>query len=79
MKIVIIDGWEIGFRKVEFTSLLRNDFGYSLSEAKAVTDALLDAQRLELEVPDEEADYVLSKCLELGVRATLNATEQNVG
>jgi len=79
MKIVVIDCWEIGFQKIAFTNLLRSDFGYSLSGAKDATDALLHGQRLELQVPDEEADYLLSRCVELGVRATINAGKSSVG
>jgi hypothetical protein len=49
MKTVTILGWNAGFQKVKFTELLRSDFGYSLSGAKAATDGILDNRRVEIE------------------------------
>jgi len=44
MSIVVIIGWNVGFQKVEFTKMLKSKLGYSLTEAKAVTDAAVDNQ-----------------------------------
>jgi hypothetical protein len=68
MTTVTIFGWSVGFRKVKFTELLRRDLGYSLSSAKAATDAVLDNQRLELYVRDTDCDGILFKLSELGAR-----------
>jgi hypothetical protein len=45
---IVVRGWNVGFRKVEFTQLLREECGLSLSEAKARTDAVLDGKSIEL-------------------------------
>jgi hypothetical protein len=66
MKTVTVLGWKPGFQKVRFTDLLRREFGYSLSGAKAATDGVLDNRRLELNIPDAEYDRVLPRLLELG-------------
>jgi len=71
MKTVAVLGWNVGFQKVKFTELLRRDFGYSLSGAKAATDAVLDNQRLELQVQNSEHDRILSELDGLGARFTV--------
>ena len=68
MTTVTILGWRAGFRKVKFTELLRRHCGYSLSSAKAATNALLDNQRLELYVQNADCDGMLYKLSELGAR-----------
>ncbi len=70
MKTVTISGWNVGFQKVRFTELLRYDFGYSLSGAKAATDSVLDDHRLELNIPEAEYDRILSHLLELGAKVS---------
>jgi hypothetical protein len=70
-KTIVISGWELGFRKVMLTELLRHDLGYSLSDAKAETDAVLDNQRRELNVEDAQFSEVLAKLRVLGAKCWL--------
>jgi hypothetical protein len=61
MKTVVISGWSVGFQKIKFTEMLRSDLGYSLSGAKATMNAMLDNQRLELQIQDSEYERLLLK------------------
>jgi hypothetical protein len=67
---VEIYGWNLGFQKVEFTKMLENDLGYSLSEAKSATDAILNNQRVLLRVGKADVEVLLSKLNELGAKLT---------
>jgi ribosomal protein L7/L12 len=71
MKTIVMSGWELGFQKVKLTELLRHDLGYSLSDAKAKTNAVLDNQRTELNVEDAQIGEVLAKLHMLGAKCTL--------
>jgi hypothetical protein len=73
MKTVTISGWEIGFQKVGFTELLKREFGYSLSAAKAATDSVLENHRLDLNVPEEEYDSLVPRLLDLGAKVAIEA------
>jgi ribosomal protein L7/L12 len=68
MKIVVIDGWNVGFRKVEFTKMLKSRLGYSLSDAKALTDAVVAEHRVELHVEDSNLSEFQSALNELGAK-----------
>jgi ribosomal protein L7/L12 len=68
METIVIFGWKVGFQKVGFTKLLRHELGYSLSEAKSKTDAVLENQRIELRVHKAEVGQVLVKLNQLGAR-----------
>lgn len=71
MKTVTVLGWKAGFQKVKFTELLRSDFGYSLSRAKAATDGILDNRRLELSIPEGEYDRLVPRLVELGAKVEI--------
>jgi len=77
MKIIAILGWKTGFQKLKFTELLRRNFDYSLSGAKAATDAVLDNQRLELHVQEAEWDRMLSTLSELGAKYAVEEQVQS--
>jgi ribosomal protein L7/L12 len=68
MKTLIVDGWNIGFQKIEFTKALRLAFGYSLTEAKNITDAVLKNQRIELRIDESKADELALHLSELGAK-----------
>lgn len=68
METVVIFGWNVGFQKVGFTKLLRYELGYSLSEAKSKTDAVLENQRIELTLHKADVDHVLFKLTQLGAK-----------
>jgi ribosomal protein L7/L12 len=71
MKTVTILGWNAGFQKVKFTELLRSDFGYSLSGAKAATDGILDNRRLELSIPEGQYGHLQKRLVELGAKVEI--------
>jgi len=61
MKRIVVHGWKINFDKVGFTKLLRNEFGYSLSEAKGITDGVLEKKSVTLEMEDYRLQGTASK------------------
>jgi hypothetical protein len=65
---VEVFGWDVDFQKVAFTKLLKSDLGYSLSEAKSATDAVVNNQRIVLKVGEAGVDGLLSKLNELGAK-----------
>jgi ribosomal protein L7/L12 len=71
MKTIVMSGWELGFQKVKLTEFLKSDLGYSLSDAKAMTDAVLDNRSTELNVEDAQFSSVLAKLRMLGAKCTL--------
>ena len=77
METLVIIGWNVGFQKVAFTKLLRHELGYSLSEAKSTTDAVLKNQRTELKLHKADVDQVLVKLNELGARFVRRGQEQS--
>ena len=52
-KLSII-GWNDGLQKVSMTKILRSKSGLGLKESKAVTDAVLDGEVIDLEIEDSE-------------------------
>jgi ribosomal protein L7/L12 len=70
-RTVEVFGWEHGFQKVEFTKLLKSDLGYSLSDAKSATDAVLNNEHIALMVGETDVDELLSKLNELGAKFAL--------
>lgn len=71
LRNVEVFGWKVDFQKVEFTKLLKSELGYSLSEAKSATDAVLNNERIILKVGDTGFDDLLSKLNELGAKFAL--------
>ncbi len=65
---IILEGWNVGFKKVEHTKLLRAELGYSLSRAKSITDAALDRQSVAIEVPDDRIERLAIELNELGAK-----------
>jgi len=66
MRRIVITGWKIGFQKIEFTKTLRGELGYSLSEAKGMTDSVLDRQAVQVDLPEERFDWVSERLNHLG-------------
>ena len=71
MQTIEVQGWNVGFQKIQFTELLRGAFGYSLSSAKAATNAVLDRKTIELQVADDACGQLLPRLVELGANAAL--------
>ncbi|MCW5950063.1 MAG: hypothetical protein KIT41_11270 [Pyrinomonadaceae bacterium] len=68
MKKVVIKDWLEGMQKVAVTSLLRNEGGLTLAEAKQVTDDILDRKTKIIEMGSQEAASTMAmKLTELGL------------
>jgi hypothetical protein len=65
---IIICGWNLGFKKVAHTKLLRSEFGYSLLKAKSITDAVLDSQSVTIEVADDQINRLAFEVNQLGAK-----------
>lgn len=68
MKTIEVLTWNPGFQKVNCTKLLHEKAGYSLSRAKATTDAILNHQRVTIELPEEELERTIAELLEIGLQ-----------
>jgi hypothetical protein len=66
MTTVLISGWKVGLQKVQFTQLLQRELGYSLSGAKDVTDAVVEGEAVELQVPECGVERLLLAMTQLG-------------
>lgn len=71
MSELILRSWKIGFEKVSLTKLLRDEFGYSLADAKAITDAILENKEVRLPHPNQEGEKIVAKLREIGVIASV--------
>lgn len=65
MKRVLINGWIVGFNKVEANKLLRAYVGYSLRDAKDTIDAILRREIIEIALPDDEAERLCTELIRL--------------
>jgi hypothetical protein len=69
---LILSGWNLGFNKIGLTKLLQTDLGYSLSHAKAITDAVLGDQPVTIDLKDIQVDQMVIKLNKLRVKFVLN-------
>jgi hypothetical protein len=65
MKRVVVFGWKLNFNKIGFTEFLRAEFGYSLTEAKGMTDGLLEGRSVVFEIAGDQLERVVSELDEL--------------
>jgi hypothetical protein len=74
MKHLVIRGWDVGLDKILLTKTLRAEFGYSLSEAKSITDQVVDYREIRIPFDREplEADAFVRKLCEIGARASVD-------
>ncbi|WP_175195138.1 hypothetical protein [Achromobacter deleyi] len=59
-------GWNVGFNKVQFGSLLREYCGFSLSEGKKCVDSILKGKVIELVVDEQKSVRFLEQASQLG-------------
>lgn len=69
---IILFGWNIGFDKVAHTKLLRAELGFSLLQAKSITDAVVDRQSVTIEVPDDQIKRLAFELNELGAKCRVD-------
>jgi hypothetical protein len=67
MKTIGVSGWNPGFKKVSCTKLLQEKAGYSLSQAKATTDAILKRQRVIIELPERGLERTIAQLSQAGL------------
>lgn len=68
MRKILFYGWNTGFKKISFSTLLRKEAGYSLSRAKAATDSILRNQSLTIEIQDDDFDRIVAELSAIGVK-----------
>ena len=73
MTTILLSGWDMGFNKVRFTRLVQHVLGYSLPEAKRVTDTIMDGKTVMIKIPEVNAESVVSSMSELGARCAFTA------
>jgi len=61
MKVVYLVGWSPGCDKVGLNDMLRARFDFPLGEAKKAVDNVLEGERVELHVHDDELEVVSSE------------------
>ena len=71
MKQMTLYGWNRGMRKISVTKLLQEQLGYSLSEAKSVTDAILGDREISLSCDDDKCEPLAESLRGLGVRVSV--------
>lgn len=67
MASILLKTWTPGFNKVGLTLLLQEKLGYSLKQAKMVTDTVLDKRSIVIEVPDEYMAEIAQHLEQIGV------------
>ncbi len=65
-RTLVISGWQLGFNKVAFTKMLKTELDLSLSDAKAITDSILDGRPEELPIGDRESERIAKRASDLG-------------
>jgi len=73
MATVHITGWRMGFEKVRHTQALQSATGLPLSQAKAITDAVLAGQVMSVDLVSlPAAQALVARLQELGAIASAN-------
>ena len=74
MAAVKVQGWRVGFNKVECTKIIRAATGLGLAEAKAITDAIADGDTQLIHVVDAATPQKLADdLLQIGANASADA------
>jgi ribosomal protein L7/L12 len=63
---LLIEGWSEGFNKVAFTKMLQREFGFSLTEAKNMTDQVLERTPLTINVVSADIKRISSLAQQMG-------------
>jgi len=70
-------GWNIGFKKVEFTKLLRVEFGLGQARAKEMTNAIIENHTVEIAIDELRSSEFIARVRKLGVKTvTILTTEK---
>jgi len=71
MKTLVLYDWDKGFKKVSLTELLHKRAGYSLAQAKAITDAVLNHESVSVELSEETFEQVANDLRDICVKYRL--------
>lgn len=72
MVVVQVTGWQPGFKKVQFSKLVRCQAGVKLQKAVEITGAVMNGETVKLAFQDpEEAARFCKQAKELGAIAML--------
>jgi hypothetical protein len=63
---IVFQGWEIGFQKVNFTKMIREELCLGLFDGKSITDRVLAGDRVELLVSSEKYEVIAKRAGDLG-------------
>ena len=66
MSSIVVTGWKPGFDKVGMNRLLREQFGYSLGEAKHAVDEMLENREVRLTLAAETLEKLTRELEKLG-------------
>ncbi len=70
MTKVLITGWQVGLQKISMTKIIQRYTALGLSDAKSVTDRVLDGKTIVLTVVrDEEAVELVENLKAVGADA----------
>lgn len=76
--VVEITGWQVGFNKIACTQLVRAAAGYGLSDAKRITDGILDGDVQRIWISSEETAANLVRDLNaIGAVAKLGCSSED--
>jgi ribosomal protein L7/L12 len=59
VKRIVVFGWKLNFNKIGFTKFLRSEFNSSLSEAKGMTDNLLEGRTITFEISEDDSSRIV--------------------
>ena len=67
MRKIRFIGWTPGMNKIKFIRLLNEDVGFTLQEAKIIKDNIVDGQVIEISVPADQYDQIISNVSKCGI------------
>jgi hypothetical protein len=76
LRKIILYGWNIGFNKVAHTKLLCAELGYSLLQAKSITDSVVDRKSVTIELADDRVQRLALELNELGVKCRVDGIDR---
>jgi ribosomal protein L7/L12 len=65
---LFVEGWNAGFNKIAFTKLLQVGLGLSLSQAKSLTDQILEGAQVKIDVPPNQLSKLTNSAKSLGAK-----------
>lgn len=67
MKKIRFTGWAKNLSKIKFILILHGQAGLSLKESKDIEDRIADGEEIEILVPQDKIDKLLSESAKFGV------------